>query len=82
MTPAATVALHRLSIFDRTELAKEMVIALVAARKGAITMRNAGYLIRSSRGSRSKSEEIKADNITNALSRITIRLTITLFKDF
>ncbi len=29
----------------RTQLAKEMVIALVAANKGAITVRNAGYVI-------------------------------------
>ena len=29
----------------RTQLAKEAVIALVAAHKGAITVRNAGYVI-------------------------------------
>ena len=29
----------------RTQLAKEMVMALVAAHKGAITVRNAGYVI-------------------------------------
>ena len=29
----------------RTQLAKEMVIALVTAHRGAITMRNAGYVI-------------------------------------
>ena len=32
-------------IKGRTQLAKEMVIALVAAQKAAITMRNAGYVI-------------------------------------
>ena len=29
----------------RAQLAKEMVMALVAAHKGAITMRNAGYVL-------------------------------------
>ena len=32
-------------IKSRTQIAREMVIALVAAHKGAITMRNAGYVI-------------------------------------
>ncbi len=32
-------------IKGRTQLAKETVIALIAAHKGAITMRNAGYVI-------------------------------------
>jgi len=32
-------------IKSRTQLAKEMVIALVAANKGAITLRNAGYVV-------------------------------------
>jgi hypothetical protein len=32
-------------IKGRTQLAKEMVMALVAAQKAAITVRNAGYVI-------------------------------------
>ena len=32
-------------IQSRTQLAKEMFIALVAAHKEAITMRNAGYVV-------------------------------------
>jgi hypothetical protein len=32
-------------IKDRTQRAKEMVIALVAAHREAITLRNAGYVI-------------------------------------
>jgi len=32
-------------IQSRTQLAKEMVVALVTAHKAAITMRNAGYVI-------------------------------------